>query len=199
MLSDAQIERYCRQIILPGFGSGAQELLLRSSIVLAGGGDALVVCASYLAGAGVGRLAIGHAVGFASSGTVLGVTKPGPGAIADLVARRNPDCRVVEMIADPSMSVVLGNASPARFARTAPVVWGSADSRRVRLARFAAGQASLDRLAAIAEPADGAGAPALGTLAAVEALCVLLGLVPLDPSMLTTIDLAEGTTSHAPL
>ena len=194
MLSDSQIERYCRQIILPGFGSGAQEALLASSIYLAGDGDALVLCASYLAGAGIGRIALDPTVRVGSTGTVLGVAQTDPPAAADLVRRRNPDCRVVDVIRDPSMSVVLADARPARLA-SAPVVWGSADSRRVRLARFAARRVCLRCLAAAAEPSDAAGAAALGTLAALEALRMLLGLARDDPPTLTTIDLAEGTSS----
>jgi hypothetical protein len=196
MLNDSQIERYSRQIILPGFGSGAQEALLASSMFLAGDGDALVVCASYLAGAGIGRLAIDRAVRAGSSGTVLGVTETDPRAVADLVTRRNPDCRVVDEIADASLSVVLAGARPARLGPTVPVVWGSADSRRVRLARFAGGRVCLPCLAAATERFDAAGAFALGTLAALEALRMLLGLAREDPPTLITIDLAEGTTSH---
>ena len=196
MLSDSQIERYCRQIILPGVGSAAQQALLRSSIFVAGDGDALLLCASYLAGAGIGRLAIDHAVRAGSSGTVLGVTQTDPRAVADLVARRNADCRVVDAIEDPSIHVVLGDARPARLARTAPVVWGSADSRRMRLARFAAGRVCLECLAATADGFDPAGAAALGTLAALEALRMLLGIALQDPPTLTTIDLAEASSSH---
>jgi molybdopterin-synthase adenylyltransferase len=196
MLSDSQIERYCRQIILPGFGSAAQEALLGSSIFLAGDGDALVLCASYLAGAGIGRLAIDCAVRAGSSGAVLGLMETDHRAVADLVARRNPDCRLLDEIDDPSMSVVLADARPARLPSTAPVIWGSVDSRRVRLARFAAGRVCLECVAAAAERFDAAGAVALGTLAALEALRMLLGLAREDPPTLTTIDLAEATTSH---
>src|SRR5215472_7574876 len=57
-LSDEQIERYSRQIIVPGFGGSVQERLLDSqAAIVAAPADALAA-ALYLAGAGVGRILI---------------------------------------------------------------------------------------------------------------------------------------------
>ncbi len=56
MLTDRQLERYSRQILLPDVGGRGQERLLAATVVLAGTGDALAVAATLLARAGVGRL-----------------------------------------------------------------------------------------------------------------------------------------------
>ena len=57
-LSDAQIERYARQIILPEVGGRGQQRLLASSVRISGLDPASRVAALYLAGAGVGSLVV---------------------------------------------------------------------------------------------------------------------------------------------
>ena len=58
MLTDTQIERYSRQIILPQVGGNGQERLLQSSVAIAGAGAVAEVAALYLAGAGIGRIVL---------------------------------------------------------------------------------------------------------------------------------------------
>jgi adenylyltransferase/sulfurtransferase len=62
-LSDAQIERFSRQIILPQIGGTGQQRLLGASVALAGEGDLGRIAALYLAGAGVGRIEVHRADG----------------------------------------------------------------------------------------------------------------------------------------
>jgi hypothetical protein len=57
-LSDEQIERYSRQIIVPGIGGLAQERLLAAKMILAAAPIDLDVVLPYLAGAGVGTIAL---------------------------------------------------------------------------------------------------------------------------------------------
>jgi adenylyltransferase/sulfurtransferase len=55
-LSDEQIDRYSRQIIVPGIGGRGQERLLAARVLIAGEDDVARTAALYLAGAGVGRI-----------------------------------------------------------------------------------------------------------------------------------------------
>lgn len=58
MLSDAELDRYARQIILPQFGGAGQARLGESHVVLIGAGGIGCPAATYLAAAGVGTLSI---------------------------------------------------------------------------------------------------------------------------------------------
>lgn len=55
-LSDREIERYSRQIILPEIGGRGQERLLAAVVAVAGAGPLAATAARYLVGAGVGEL-----------------------------------------------------------------------------------------------------------------------------------------------
>jgi adenylyltransferase/sulfurtransferase len=57
-LSDAELERYARQIVLPQVGGPGQRKLKESSVVLIGAGAIGSAALPALAGAGVGRLTI---------------------------------------------------------------------------------------------------------------------------------------------
>jgi molybdopterin/thiamine biosynthesis adenylyltransferase len=57
-LSDAELERYSRQLVLPEWGESAQLALRGASVLVIGAGALGSPVAAYLAGAGVGRLGI---------------------------------------------------------------------------------------------------------------------------------------------
>jgi molybdopterin-synthase adenylyltransferase len=60
MLSDKELERYKRQMMLPDFGREAQEKLKNSTIIVAGIGGLGGTTAFFLAASGVGKLIFVH-------------------------------------------------------------------------------------------------------------------------------------------
>ncbi|OGS39577.1 MAG: adenylyltransferase [Elusimicrobia bacterium RIFOXYD2_FULL_34_30] len=57
-LTDEQIERYSRQIILPEIGGKGQEKLLKAKVLIIGCGGLGSPCAFYLAAAGIGKIGL---------------------------------------------------------------------------------------------------------------------------------------------
>jgi molybdopterin/thiamine biosynthesis adenylyltransferase len=57
-LSDAELERYSRQLVLPDWSEAAQLALRAASVLVVGAGALGSPVAAYLAGAGVGRLGL---------------------------------------------------------------------------------------------------------------------------------------------
>ena len=56
--NDKELERYCRQMILPGIGGSGQEKLRKSSVLIAGAGGLGSGVLLYLAASGVGTIGI---------------------------------------------------------------------------------------------------------------------------------------------
>lgn len=83
MLDPEQIERYSRQLILPGWGLAQQQLLKFSSVLVT---NSLPSAVLYLAAAGVGRLGL------------LGESS-GLSGILEHCISLNPDCRISENLA----------------------------------------------------------------------------------------------------
>ena len=57
-LSDVQIERYARHILLPEVGGTGQSKLLQSSVLVIGAGGLGSPIVMYLAAAGVGKIGL---------------------------------------------------------------------------------------------------------------------------------------------
>jgi adenylyltransferase/sulfurtransferase len=100
-LSDAQLERYARHIILKEIGGEGQKRLLRARVLVVGAGGLGSPCLQYLAAAGVGTLGIVDDDRVSLSNlqrqTIHGtgdVGRPKVESAADAIARLNPDVRV---------------------------------------------------------------------------------------------------------
>jgi adenylyltransferase/sulfurtransferase len=91
MLSDEQIERYSRQIILPQVGGKGQEKLLRARVFVSACGPLQTSALHYLAAAGVGTLGV-----FSQSQDSLltALAPPREQNPFHIFTRLNPDCTV---------------------------------------------------------------------------------------------------------
>jgi adenylyltransferase/sulfurtransferase len=92
MLSDQQVERYSRQIILPQVGGKGQERLLRARLLVHASGPLHAAALHYLAAAGVGTLGV-----FTDADdAVLSTLAAAPAQERfDIFSRLNPDCSLV--------------------------------------------------------------------------------------------------------
>jgi adenylyltransferase/sulfurtransferase len=75
-LSDAQIERYSRHILLKELGGIGQERILTGGVLISGGGAVPPLTALYLAAAGVGRLGLGFGDGAAETAVIIRALNP---------------------------------------------------------------------------------------------------------------------------
>ena len=105
-LTDAQIERYSRQIIVPRLGGRGQERILAARIVIAGEARDIEAPLAYLVGAGVGTIAVKAA-----------------GIVEQIAEMRelNPDVTVTNQSkADVDLALLMVSSEAAR--KTAEVV-----------------------------------------------------------------------------
>ena len=102
-LTDEQLERYSRHIILKGFGVKGQKRLAAGSVLIVGAGGLGSPAALYLAAAGVGRVGIvdSDAVELSNlqrqiAHTTDGVGKRKTASAAAAMRAINPDVEVIE-------------------------------------------------------------------------------------------------------
>jgi hypothetical protein len=188
VLSDAQIDRYSRQIVLSEIGGRGQERLLRAEVAIEGGGDAAFVCASYLAGAGVGTLSLG---GIQPCARLAHALDP---------ETRNPDCRLVREPRQPSVMIVIGRRVPPSFPSGSAVIWGAAGGECLRRAYLPAGRACAPCLRDVAsrQSPEESFPQILGTVLALEVLRTLLEFSPDDRSSLVEIDVVRAVCRSSP-
>ncbi len=135
MLSDAQLDRYARHIVLREIGGGGQAQLLNSHVVVIGAGGIGSPALQYLAAAGIGRLTIiddDHVdLSNLQRQTLFGtadIEHPKAQAAADAIARINLDVAVVPVV----QRITMQNA--AMLLAGADVVLDGCDNFATRLA-----------------------------------------------------------------
>lgn len=135
-LSSEQIERYSRQIVLPEIGARGQERLLAATVALFGAGPLARLTAQYLAGAGIGGLAL-----LALEGSSAAAARSLARDLVDL----NPDVRV-----DVLDRVDAARSSPASApfddALEGHEVWVDAGAATLAFPHLAARATNLRRL-----------------------------------------------------
>src|SRR5262245_37994518 len=125
MLTDEQIERYSRQIVLPQVGGRGQQQLLAAMVLLSGAPAVVETAGRYLVAAGLGRL-------------ILVVVENGE-ELATLLRESNDDCRIdcidnldeIDALVATATVVAASerrSATPlnrACIAARTPLVWGA--------------------------------------------------------------------------
>jgi molybdopterin/thiamine biosynthesis adenylyltransferase len=203
MLSDTQIERYSRQILLPQVGGRGQIALLSATVTVYGSQALATTAALYLAAAGVGHLR---------------VSPPTAAAIAGV----NPDCEVASPAAVSAADTVPGAAAvlcagagaatcavidAACLAAGIPLIIGEATGTvgwlSVRNAPDAACATCLAPPRADTgdgdAPLGGVAAALIGTLLATEAVKIVLGLQPSYVGHRVTFDVLAGDVRDEPV
>jgi molybdopterin/thiamine biosynthesis adenylyltransferase len=168
MLSEEQIERYSRQVILPQIGGRGQEKLLSASVAVLGAGAMGCTAALYLAAAGLGRLQIidaedvdTHDLAHGLLGTNTDLGRNRARAAAAVLGGLNPDCAVTplpqpvtDVVADEAVrthDVILCAAAvrdacltvnTACLVHRKPLLWGDAGGFRGQFALLAGAQPS---------------------------------------------------------
>ena len=177
MLSDAQIERFARQIVLPEVGGRGQERLLASTVrLLAEPGaeealETLLLCAIHLGVAGVGTL-------------VLDADTTGP--VAAAVGVRNPDVRIVARADRADASIVIGDTIEHDRRAATVLGTGNAEALLVAVPRGRCAACLRVAFAHLGTPGEWpkAAVPLLASLLATATLGEILELRNAEPTML---------------
>lgn len=121
-LSEAQIRRYSRHILLPDVGGTGQARLLAATVTIDLSTDtpAAIAAATYLAAAGIGTLVLTGGAGAVSetdlrTGIALGTTdlgRPLYSAVADRLRAINPDVRITDTPAGTAIALSEGWNTP---------------------------------------------------------------------------------------
>jgi molybdopterin/thiamine biosynthesis adenylyltransferase len=200
-LSETQIERYSRQIILKQVGGRGQAALLSATVAICGSNALATTAGLYLAAAGVGHLRL---------------SAPAVAAIAGV----NPDCQVTTLASDAATEVMRGAAvvlcAGARGATCAihdscvearvPVILGDATDTVGWMSVGVPGapcsgcltrqlQATVDSAAPLGTVTAGF----IGTLLATEAVKIILGLQPSTVGRRVTFAALAGEVRDEPV
>lgn len=135
MLTEPQIRRYARHILLPELGGRGQERLLGGAVYLdLDAGGAAIAALAYLAAAGVGHLVVGgdHAGPVTEADLTSGILygaldlgRPRLEALRDRVGRLNPDV-TLSPGGPADAAIALGPLAPTATVADALVLGGGA-------------------------------------------------------------------------
>ena len=177
MLSDEQIERFARQIVLPEVGGRGQERLLAARVrVFAEPGteterDTLLLCAIHLGVAGVGTL-------------VLDEDPTAP--VTAAVRARNPDVQIVAGADRADATIAIGDVTALDPGVATALGGGNAEALVVAIPRGRCAACLRVALSDIGAPGElpRAGAPLLASLLATVTLGEILELGDSGPRVL---------------
>jgi len=217
MLSDVQIERYSRQIILPEIGARGQEHLLAATVAVVLPQSMASYLLLYLIAAGIGHISV-------CAPAVSGTVSTWLNEAADL----NPDCRVDALPLPDSWEDWLASARPAAVVldggtdrqstalntacvRTrTPLIWGQSAEATAHLTVFDASTAPgcyacagagvrMDSTSASGTLPRVLAASTLASLEAAEAVKIALGQTSALVGRLLVVDAATSSISSAPI
>jgi adenylyltransferase/sulfurtransferase len=209
ILSDAELDRYARQLLLPGMGVVTQEFLRAARIQVVGGGAVAGPAMLYLAAAGVGTLLLDDAGEVApedAAGWLYPPDRAGQPRVTAAIeslkaATRFVRARIHATGADPSAALICGGGALAREgaerARLAgiPHVVADGDGEGGVVIAIPPGAPCYACAFQIGTgvPAPPATAAAVGALAAAELLLLVGGVV--QPPQGRRIELVRGHPS----
>jgi len=192
-LTDDQIERYSRQIVLPEVGGRGQERLLQTVVAFVGDGEVAGVALHYLAAAGIGRIDWYPGTRFEAAQTLraeLADVNPDadihlhPGTAVDAAGTWLAQSHVVVVVSNLRQCLDATNAAALR-ARV-PLIVGMVSATDARLGMFTGYDERTPCLGcalhdAAEEPAPESmlaapTAAVIGSLLALEVLALRLGL-----------------------
>lgn len=212
-LTDVQIERYSRQIILPAIGGRGQRRLLEATVSLIGDGPLASTAAIYLTAAGVGRLELWTSTGdaFESMQTAqqdLGVLNPDTMVqvrALDSIGLGSPAARPAVFVCADVTAVTLARVNHAALRWRVALLAGVAGDH-ASLAHYAGHDtgwpcAACDPAPPVGESPEAVDATTgfIGSLLALEAIKSCLGLPAAQPGRALHYDPATLTITECPI
>lgn len=222
MLSDLQIERYSRQIILPQVGGKGQARLLRARVLVSGNGPWQAQALLYLAAAGVGHIGIWRT---AQLPIVTALTPESQDAGTFALQQLNPDCMIVahaqqllvgdfanvaQLVQQYDIIIAEPNAQlhAACYTTCRPFICGQVLTTSAWLAVYRGYETGLPCFACESQPeaetrpsstVDWPIGSFLGTVLATEGIKYMLGLVPTGPTQLRQYTFPRLSFADRPL
>lgn len=126
-LSNKQIERYSRQIIVPGIGGTGQERLLAAHLIIVGEFPDIQPVLAYMVGAGVGRISL----------VTTDASMDFPADLVELMREHNPDVAIeIVTIAPADAQLVLAIIGSAGAPASVRTICGAGRNAAVILTRL---------------------------------------------------------------